>query len=529
MASTIDNLRKKYHNPLVEKKAEGKKSTNEVSGLSTRQKAGLVLGPSLFIMFLFIFTPTGMPYEARAVLASTLWIATWWITEPIPIPATSLFPIILFPLTGALDSKTVTSTYGNNTIYLFMGGFMIALAMEKWGLHKRIALFILTMVGTSTNRIILGFMVATGFLSMWISNTASAMMMVPIGMAIVMQVSAMFNDETAKNESGDSLDAVNFRKSILLGIAYSASIGGLGTLIGTPPNIIFAGVVKEIYGIDISFAKWMLFGIPISLIMLMVTWYFLVKIAFPMKMKKIPSGQDIINTEKKNLGKMGFEEKIILVIFFLAAISWISRPLINKFIPGINDTTIALIAGLILFMIPSLSKKGQQILNWDTVKELPWGILLLFGGGLAIAKGFMDTGLANWIINQLTFLDGVNFVLILIVLAIIVKFLTEITSNTATATMLFPIMASLALAIGVHPFSLMIVAGLTASMAFMMPVGTPPNAIVFATNHLKIGDMVKAGILINIISIVIVILAVYYLLPFIWGIDLQVYPDIFIK
>ena len=519
MATNLERLREILLSPSVRTpkffdKGEG------VAAFTWQQKIGLVLGPLLFIIFNFLIAPEGMSPAGRSVLASTLWIATWWVTEAIPIPAASLLPILLFPLTGALDSKTVASAYGDNTIFLFMGGFMIALSMEKWGLHKRIALAILSLVGVSAKRIILGFMVSTGFLSMWISNTAAAMMMLPIGMAIIYQVSSYYSDkDSIKNQ-----DIVNFRKAMLLGIAYGASIGGLGTLIGTPPNIIFAGIVKEIFNVDISFVKWMSFGMPISILLLLVAWYLLVKRSFPMKMKEIPCGRDILQQEKKSIGKISFEEKIVLLVFLFAAIAWIIRPIINKFIPGVNDTTIALLAGLVLFIIPSRGK-GGTIIDWETVKQLPWGILLLFGGGLAIANGFMSSGLANWIINQLTFLEGVSFILILLVLAIIVKFLTEITSNTATATMLFPIMASLALAVGVHPYSLMIVASLSASMAFMLPVGTPPNAIVFGSNYLKVSDMARAGLLINIISVIVVVLAVYYILPVLWGIDLQVYPE----
>jgi len=338
-------------------------------------------------------------------------------------------------------------------------------------------------------------------------------------MAIINNVADKFGERNNK-------DANNFKKSMLLGIAYGASIGGVATLIGTPPNIIFAGIVKKMYGIDISFAKWMLFGMPIAIVMLFITWVLLFKLVFPLKMNKIPCGQDIIQNEKKVLGKIGFEEKTVLTVFLITALLWMTRPLLNHFIPYLNDTIIALTAGLVLFIIPK-NNEGKTILDWETVKQLPWGILLLFGGGLAIANGFMSSGLAEWIINQLSVLDGVNFVIILLTLSILVKFLTELTSNTATATMLLPIMASLALAIGVHPYSLMIAACLSASMAFMLPVGTPPNAIVFGSNHLKIGDMVKTGFIINIISIIIIVLAIYYFLPLIWGIDLKVYPGIF--
>lgn len=516
MASNLIDLWRRNHYLL--NKSEPVKERNK--SYTIRQIIGLCLGPALFLLLQFVIAPNDMTIEARSVLGITLWIATWWITEPVPIPATSLLPIILLPLTGATDAKTVSEAYGNTTIFLFMGGFMIALAMEKWELHKRVAISILTMVGTNAKMIVLGFMIATGFISMWISNTAAALMMLPIGMAIISQVQSIFSDQNEKN-------AINFQKSMLLGIAYGASIGGLGTLIGTPPNLIFAGVVREIYGYEISFVRWMLLGVPLASALLIITWYYLTKIAFPIKIKNIEGSQNIIANEKIKLGKMDYEEKMVSLIFVVTAICWVIRPLINKFVPGVDDTSIAIGAGLALFVIPSRNKRGDKLLDWEATKKLPWGILLLFGGGLAIANGFISSGLAKWIIAQLNILAGIELIIILLALSIIVKFLTEVTSNTATATMLLPIMASLALAINVHPFSLMIAATLTAALAFMMPVGTPPNAIVFATNCLRIGDMVKAGLIINVISIFIVVLAVYYIVPVVWGIDLNIFPETF--
>jgi len=484
------------------------------------KKIGFVLGPLLFILTMLLVQPVDLGFEARAVLAGTLWIATWWITEAIPIPITSLLPLVIFPLTGAMSSKEVAASYGANTIFLFMGGFMLALAMEKWSLHRRVALSILTFVGTSANRLVLGFMLATGILSMWISNTAAAMMMVPIGLAIINSVSDKFGEKNKNDED-------NFKKALMLGIAFSASIGGVGTLIGTPPNIIFAGIVKQMYGIDISFAKWMSFGIPISIIMTAVTWFILLKVVFPINTKELPGGKEIIKAEKNSIGNITYEEKMVAIVFILTAILWTTRPLLNMYIPTLNDTIIAIGAGAILFILPTKSDEQKSILDMETLKEMPWGILLLFGGGIAIANGFMNSGLAEWIITKLTILDGVNLVLVLLILATIVKFLTELTSNTASATMLLPIMASLALGIGVHPYSLMVTATLSASMAFMLPVGTPPNAIVFGSNYIKIGDMVKSGLIINLISIILIVFAVYFLLPIIWGIDLGTFPAMF--
>ncbi|MBA4538726.1 DASS family sodium-coupled anion symporter [Bacillus aquiflavi] len=492
------------------------------------QNIGFWLGPILFLIILFGLSPEGMSKEALAVLASTVWIATWWITEAIPIPVTSLLPIILFPLTGAA-TEGITNAYGDSTIFLFLGGFVIAIAMEKWNLHRRIALNIILVVGTSTQRLILGFMVATGFLSMWISNTATAMMMMPIAMAVILHV----NEALKEKNPTDS----PFGKAIMLGVAYSASIGGLGTLIGTPPNTIFAGVVRELYGIDISFALWMLFGVPLSVVLLIITWIYLVKLAFPIKIKEIPGGKAVIQKEKSALGKMSFEEKLVLTVFSLTAIIWISRTFImdalknNGLIDSvgglanINDTIIAIIAAIVLFILPSRQAKEGKLLNWNDAKSIPWGILLLFGGGLAIAKGFKDSGLATWIGEQLTVLQSIHFVFLIVIVTTLVLFLTEITSNTATATMMFPIMASLAFALDIHPYSLMVAAGIAASCAFMLPVATPPNAIVFGSGYIRIKDMVKAGFWINIMAIFIITLAIYFLMPMVWGIDLGTFPD----
>lgn len=488
---------------------------------TTRQKAGLILGPLLFLITLFGLSPEGMSEQALAVLACTLWISTWWITEAIPIPATSLLPIVLFPLTGALEVKEATSAYGDPTIFLFMGGFIIALAMERWNLHKRIALNIISWIGTEPQRLILGSMVATGFLSMWISNTATAMMMVPIGMAVISHVADSFRKNGAKDVD-TTPGRFPFGTAMMLGIAYSASIGGLGTLIGTPPNAIFAAQVNKLFGVEITFASWMLFGVPVVILLLALTWWYLVKVAYPMNFANIPGGREIIDQEKRSLGQITYEEKMVFIVFTLTALAWITRDfLLKKFIPGIDDTVIAITAAAILFLIPARKSTGSFIMDWDTAKNIPWGILLLFGGGLAIASGFTGSGLDKWIGGQLTLLQGFNFLLVLLVVTALVIFLTEITSNTATATMMYPIMAAFAGAMQVHPYGLMVAAGVAASCAFMLPVATPPNAVVFGSGSVRIQDMAKSGVWLNFIAIVIIVIAVYLLLPVAWGIDLM--------
>ncbi len=490
---------------------------------SKAKKIGLFLGPTLFVLMLLFFRPEDLSAQGVAIAASTVWIAVWWITEAVPIPVTSLLPLILFPLTQGLEMKETASAYGDETIFLFMGGFMIALAMEKWNLHRRIALTIISVIGTNTDRIVLGFMVATGFLSMWISNTATAMMMVPIGLAIIYQFSDALKHDTSIDTSPENF---SFGKALMLGIAYSASIGGISTLIGTPPNTLLAGAINTMYGIELSFAKWMLFGVPLAWTFLIIVWIYLVKMAFPTKVKHIPGGKEVIDNQRMELGKASTEEKLVLTVFALAAFSWITRSFfLSKFIPGISDGVIAIAFAILLFIIPSKNKKGDFLLDWNTAVKLPWGILLLFGGGLAIASGFTESGLSEWIGTQLTGLQGVNLLVVITLVTALVIFLTEITSNTATASMMFPIMASLAVALGFHPYALMVAAAVAASCAFMLPVATPPNAVVFGSGYLRIPDMAKAGFALNILGIVIVTLAIYILLPLAWGIDFTVIPD----
>lgn len=489
------------------------------------RKIGLFLGPLLFFITLFFFKPEGLSAEGTAIAASTIWIAVWWITEAVPIPVTSLLPLVLFPLTGGLAAGDTASAYGSETIFLFMGGFMIALTMEKWNLHRRIALTIISVIGSNTDRIVLGFMVATGFLSMWISNTATAMMMVPIGLAIIYQFTDSLKDDPTIDTTPENF---TFGKALMLGIAYSASLGGISTLIGTPPNTLLAGAINEMYGIELSFAKWMVFGVPLAWTFLFIAWFYLVKIAFPTRVKTIPGGQKVIDKQKDELGSASTEEILVLIVFFLAAFSWITRSFfLNEFIPGLSDGVIAIAFAVLLFIIPSKNKPGDFLLDWDTAVKLPWGILLLFGGGLAIAAGFVSSGLSEWIGSQLTGLQGVSLIVVIASVAGLVIFLTEITSNTATASMMFPIMAALSVALGFHPYALMIAAAVAASCAFMLPVATPPNAVVFGSGYLRIPDMAKAGFILNLLGIVIVTAAIYFLLPVAWGIDLSVIPTEF--
>ena len=468
---------------------------------------GLYLGPALFLVLTFFFHPVGLSNEGIAILGIAIWMACWWITEAVPIAVTALMPIALFPLTGALDIQSTTTPYGHRYVFLYLGGFLLAIAIEKWKLHKRIALNIIRIIGTDVTKLILGFMVATAFLSMWISNTATAVMMLPIGMALIAQMKD--NPSTPMRE-----DSV-FGKALMLAIAYSASIGGLATLIGTPPNLVFAGLVQKQYGIEISFMQWIKIGLPISIVLLIICWKYLTTIAFKFPEKSFATGKEEIKRQVKTLGSMSFEEKSVLVVFVFTAFMWIFRALLQDFIPGLDDTVIAIGSAIILFLLPSKAAT-EKLLDWEDTLKVPWGVILLFGGGLALAEGFTTSGLAEWLGNQLLSLNGLSALLIIFILVTAVNFLTEVTSNLATTAMLLPILASLAVALNIHPFMLLVPATIAASCAFMLPVATPPNAIVFGSNQLRIPDMVRAGFWLNIISIILVTLVVYFLLPVVW-------------
>jgi sodium-dependent dicarboxylate transporter 2/3/5 len=481
------------------------------------KRLGLFLGPVLFFLTLNFFHPEGLPKEANAVLASTLWIAVWWITEAIPIAVTALLPIVLFPLTNGLNLAATSGAFGHKYVFLYLGGFIIAIAIEKWNLHKRIALNIINFIGSDIRRIILGFMLATAFLSMWISNTATAVMMLPIGLAIIKQLKD--NPSTAEDEN------LIFGKALMLAIAYSASIGGIATLIGTPPNLVLAGIVAETYNYEITFFQWFIFGLPISLILLFICWKYLTSYAFKFKQKEFPGGKAEIQRLLKLLGKISYEEKIVALIFGLTAFCWVTRSyLLQKILPALDDTIIAIFFAIVLFLIPTKNKK-ERMVNWEEAVKLPWGIIILFGGGMALAKGFDDSGLALWLGNQMTAFGAFPTIILILLLITAVNFLTEITSNLATTAMLLPVLAPMALTIDIHPFILMVAAAVAASCAFMLPVATPPNAVVFGSGYLRIPDMVGKGLFMNIVSIFIITLFVYFALPELWGIVIEGFPE----
>ncbi|RLA18678.1 MAG: SLC13/DASS family transporter [Gammaproteobacteria bacterium] len=500
------------------------------SGKSTAQKIGLFLGPLLFSSTLLWadFSPDNP--ALTPMVAVTLLMVVWWITDAIPLFATALLPMIFYPLLGILKSTATAPIYFNSTIFLFLGGFMIALTMERWNLHKRIALFIIKLIGGGPHRIILGFMLASAFLSMWISNTATAIMMVPIGLAIVLQMEDDFSQ----------LETRQFTTCLMLGIAYGCSIGGIATLVGTPPNLSFVQIFQITFpqAEPIAFGDWMLMALPISITMLVIVWLMLCKVLFSIP-DKLKIDQKIINQEYTALGPMSYEEKLVMIIFSLTAVLWVFRKNLNLglvTIPGwsqllpypalIDDSTIALCMAMLMFVIPVRSKgaKNTTLMGADVIHKLPWDIVILFGGGFALAKGFQVTGLSAFIGEQFSGLAGTPPLMMIVAISSGIIFLTELTSNTATTEMILPVLASVAVAMQTNPLLLMIPATLSASCAFMFPVATPPNAIVFGSGRVKISDMVRAGIVINIFAILIISLMFYLIGTVIFSLDPNVFP-----
>jgi len=471
--------------------------------ISIKRISGLLFGPLLFILIQFI-SINDLSTEGKYVLGTASWMAIWWVLEVVDIAVTSLLPIVIFPLTGTLSISETTSQYGHNLVFLYLAGFIIAIAIERWGLHKRIALNIISFMGTKINFIILGFMISTSFLSMFISNTATTVMMLPIALAIITQLDNKSNKSRNNNQ--------NFSKSLLLSIAYSASIGGIATLFGTPPNMVLRGVVESNFGYTITFMDWFVIGFPISITLLFLCWIYITKISNNYFIDEFPLGKDQIIKLKSELGRISAEEKRVGVIFFLTALCWITRSQIEKFLPGIDDTIIGIIFGILLFVIPVKSNK-RSLLIWKEAVKLPWGVIILFGGGMALAKGFVDSGLSIWFGNNLTSLNGLPMILLILSIVTSVNFLTEMTSNLATTAMLLPVLAAIGLEMNIDPLILMISATMAASCAFMLPVATPPNAIVFGAGYLRIPDMIKKGFWLNIISIILISIMVYYFVP----------------
>ncbi len=492
-------------------------------------------------------------YKAMPVVAGVaVLMGIWWMTEAIDLPATALLPLVLFSVFSVDQFSSVSSSYASPIIFLFMGGFILALSMQKWNLHTRIALSIILLVGTSPRRLILGFMIATGFLSMWVSNTATAVMMLPVGMSVLQLVAKLVDKENSSNSwyqkeeitkahggimgnivhKGKDITQViqekttiyrtNFSICLMLGIAYSASIGSLGTLIGTPPNALLAGYMKTAFNIEIDFAQWMVFGTPLAFIMLILAWLLLTYVIFPLKIKEIPGGKEVIRVELKKLGRLSQAEISVGVIFILASLGWIFLGVMLK-AWGVKidkiDSVIAMGVSALLFILPA-NHQGDRLIDWDTTKKLPWDVLLLFGGGLALSAQFSKTGLSLWIGHLVSSFSHLPILFIIVMVTLMVIFLTEITSNTATAAAFLPVIGGVAMGMGYENHQsllLTIPVALSATCAFMLPVATPPNAIAYGSGYVKITDMIKAGLWLNLVGVVLISSFSYFLVSLIFN------------
>ena len=479
--------------------------------MNKTRKVGLLIGLLFFVIPLFVSAPAGMSDLGWRTAGIALLLAAWWATEVLPIPITSLLPMLLFPAVGVMGMTESAAPYARPTIFLLLGGFIIATALARWNLHRRLALNILVRVGDNPAAIIGGFMAATAVMSMWISNTASTIMMIPIALSLAGEI---VKDSSAKHQG--------FILCLVLGIAYAASIGGLGTPIGTPPNLFVVSFMRETYDIEISFFTWMMFGIPTVIIMVPVAWYVLTKWAYPFNLSDAPVAQSLLQTELADMGSMSLPEKRVAAVFLLVALCWIFRVPVQQnlhVLLWLNDAMIAIGGATLLFMVPSGCKteKATTLLDWDTANNIPWGVLLLFGGGLSLAAGVKTSGLAIWLGTAMAGLGTMPLIVMVLCLVVLVVFLTELTSNTATVATLLPVLGALAATTGIDPMMLFAPVALSASCAFMLPVTTAPNAVIYSTGKVTIPQMANAGFRLNLVAIMVVTVLSYALVPIIFG------------
>lgn len=484
-------------------------------GPAALERAGLWAGPLLFAVVLLLPAPAGMTAPAHRVAALTCWMASWWLATPVPLPATALLPLVVLPILGVQSFDRAAAPYANNIIFLFLGGFFLAAAMERWGLHRRVAYAILGVVGTDARRVVLAFMLATAFISMWISNTATAVMMMPMAMAVL-----ALAEPPRHAEDGDVRGKAGMGAALVLGVAYAASIGGIGTLIGTPPNAIYAAAVKQLLHEDVGFGEWMMIGVPVMLVLLPVCWLLLTTL-FPAR-GRILGLAEKLRAERAALGPLRGGERFTLAVFLLAVLAWVLRdpkdigvvtiPGIASYAPAVTDSGIAIIAALVLFTVPFEWKARRFALDWHTAKQSPWGMLLLFGGGLSLADAFLASGLSGWIGGMLGGMAGLPTVVVILAVSAVFMFFTELASNAAVTAMAMPLLFAVAPALGQEPRLLMTVAALSASCAFVLPVSTPPNTVAFSTGEVTVREMFRAGILLNFTAILVITAAALLLL-----------------
>ena len=480
---------------------------------------GFVGGLLVFVWMLLSSPPEGLSLGGWRTAAAAVLMATWWVSEVLPISATAMLPLVLFPILGIVDIDAAAAPYADPMIFLFLGGFVIAIAMQRWDLHRRIALNIIHFIGSKPRNIIAGFIVSSAFMSMWVSNTAATMMMLPIGLSVIQLT------KSGKKSLEEEKQFGNFAIVLMLAIAYAANVGGLGTVIGTPTNALMIAFVNDAYNVEISFVQWMSLGIPIVVLGLPVIFYSLANITFPVRIKTLPGGKKYINSEIDRLGNMSQPEKMVGGVFILVALLWITRPLMEPLIPGISDASIAIFGAILLFLIPVDLKKGRFLMRWRDAEELPWGVLILFGGGLSLAGAIQHTGLAEWVGGYFEILGGWPVILVLMVIAGIIIMFTELASNSATAASFLPVIGAVAISIGQDPLLFAVPVTMAASCAFMLPVATPPNAIVYGSGVMTIPQMTRAGLVLNLFFTVLITLLTYFLFTIFLGIDIGVVPE----
>jgi sodium-dependent dicarboxylate transporter 2/3/5 len=482
--------------------------------LHTTKRIGFFAGPLLFLALIFLLPQDLISPQAFKVLAVAAWMIAWWTTEAAPIPVTALLPLVLFPLLGIMPMSQSSAPYANPIVFLFMGGFFLALGMEKHRLHERIALHLIRLTGTSGNGIILGFMLATGLISMWISNTATAMMMLPIALSVVKLV--IQNPDDLKHTS--HTPQRNFALGLMLTVGYAATLGGLATIIGTPPNVVFVGLLNEFYEQKISFVQWLWVGIPVSGVLLASNYLIVTRLLFPNRLTTIQGSEDLIRSRLADLGPLRKEEKRVLSIFLVTSFFWIFQQPMNYLLGKevLNDTLIAMTGGLSMFLIPANVKERKFLLTWEDTRNMGWGILLLFGGGLCLADGLNQTGIiqviGQWVAGQ----SGFNILFLLALIAVGVA-LSELMSNVALVNIFVPVVFGIAQGMNVNPILLALPVTLSASIGFMFPIATPPNAIVFSSGYIRMKDMVRAGLLLNLVSIIIIWISSFTLVKWVFG------------
>lgn len=489
--------------------------TETVQAYGWRQWAGWVLGPAALLVTLIAPPPEGLSVQGWHTAGAALLMAVFWIAEPIPIPATALLPLVLFPALGLGDIRTTAAPYANPIIYLFLGGFLIALAMQRWELHRRIAIALIGRLGTRPAAIVGGFLLSSCVVSMWVSNTATSLMMLPIAISVVQLFPA---GEGRPRELGD------FGTALMLSVAYGATTGGMATLIGTPPNALLAAYVGEVYGLTIGFGQWMLLGVPISLVALVCVFLVLTRVMFRLGAAEVPGMRSLIHAERVRLGPFGRGELTVTIVFALTAAGWVFQPLLARVVPLVTDTTVAIAGALLLFVVPVNLRRGEFVMTWEATRELPWGVLLLFGGGLSLAANIERHGVSTYLGSLAGGMHAWPLFLVLAVVAFGILLLTELTSNTATAATFLPIVAALAISLGQNPLLFLIPAALAANCSYMMPVGTPPNAIVYGSGLITLPQMARAGFLLNVVLVPVIVGLLFLLGPAIFDLELNVIP-----